>query len=93
MRQSVPIGPQPSMRAASRTSRGIVSMKLFRIQTPTGTTKAASARISPGWVSISPARRKMTKIGMTRSASGSICVTRSRKPNAERPRQRKCDSA
>ncbi len=87
------MAPHPSMRAASRTSRGIVSMKLFRIQTPTGTTKAASARISPGWVSMRPACRKMTKIGMTRRASGSICVTRSRKPKALRPRQRKCDSA
>ena len=36
IRHRMPMAPHPSMRAASRTSRGIVSMKLLRIQTPTG---------------------------------------------------------
>ncbi len=75
-RTIAPARVQPSMRAASSSSGGMLSKKPFRIQMLTGVRKAVYASASPRWVSYSPRTRKAMKIGNSSNTAGNMRTTR-----------------
>ena len=75
-RTIAPARVQPSMRAASSSSGGMLSKKPLSTQMQTGSRKAVYASASPTWVSYSPRTRRAMKIGNSSSTAGNMRMTR-----------------
>ena len=88
-RQNAPKDPQPSISAASSSSRGIVLKALRIMKMPNGTWNRVSTNATPTSESCSPICFIQTSSGISRAAYGTIMTDSTIANSVLRPTKRK----